>query len=796
MKSKMRFFQSAGAALLVLLLAVLFSGCGEHDRRLGRLIITSGADQLLLPGEKADPVIVQAVDRDGEVLAGLTIEISQAANSDLVLPDARLVTDAGGRVRLNGITTGKRTGDNLLLLTPKGHPDQAVAVRLINGVKLLSPPIEGRAGKALDEPVRLRITDGSGSGIADAELTLSGSAGLEFSPAHPATNADGVAELMLTLPDATGTAQLQLELPDGALDNMVRSIVIPVRSVNYLTLVVQILGGVAFFLFGMKLLSEGLTKLAGERLKGLLRFCAKNHLVALLTGTFVTAVIQSSCATTVMTIGFVNAGLLTLAQSIGIIFGANIGTTVTAQLISFSIGSVALPAIIIGVLMLFFAGDRLRGLGNAVLGFGLLFFGMNLMSSELKTISEFPSLIAVFRTFDCAPVGRVMPIGAVAGAIGIGLVATMVMQSSSAVSGIVIAMGAGGMINLYTGAALILGSHVGTTVTAQLAAISCNKPAKQTALAHTLFNVFGLLLITAMFYIPWGSTGIPSFFYLVNLLSGGDGLTDAAPNLPRHIANAHTLSSVITAIVLFPAIDLLAALCRRLIPQGEGKVHFKFLEPLLLDTPLLALDQTLAVFIRMLKKSWKMIDQSINDCFIPLDIDSKKNEKLRKREQNVDRYQEEIMEYLAQAMHRAMSERQSDRVPPLMHCTNDAERIADRAENIVHLAERMRDAGRKLSDEGVQELRDIYRELENQADLTVSMLENRSRADIDAVLALERKINRLAETFEDAHIQRVKNDRCAADTGIIYVELLAEITAISRHLSNVAERIPLICNLN
>ncbi|MBO7152989.1 MAG: Na/Pi cotransporter family protein, partial [Lentisphaeria bacterium] len=358
--------------------------------------------------------------------------------------------------------------------------------------------------------------------------------------------------------------------------------------------------------------------------------------------------------------------------------------------------------------------------------------------------------------------------------------------------GIVIALGAGGLINLYTAVALLFGSNIGTTITAQLAAIPGNKIAKQTALAHTLFNVLGVVIVTLTFWIPWGDTGIPIFFCAVNSLTDGNAFAEIPQNLPRHIANAHTLFNIVTAVVLFPLINVLAVICAKAIPVGEDKVRFTFLEPLLLETPGLALDQTVIALGRMMKKSWKMIDSAVNDCFIPLDVNSKETERIRKREQNIDRYQYEIMQYLSNVMRRRISPKQSERIPPLMHCTNDAERIGDRAENIIRIAERMKESNRKLSNDGVKEIHQIFSILKDQAKHTLNAIELPRTVTVEMVTESEKQVVRMAANFEDAHINRVREGKCDAETGILYVELLSELVAVSRHLTNVAERSVLI----
>ena len=787
-----RFFMP----VLFLTVAVLFSGCDESERpKLAKLIVTSGADQCVLPGDTcAKPVVIRAEDAEGFPLGGISIAASCAKDGELYFDKENLVTDPGGAVMLK-VTSGKITGDNYIVLTPKNHPSKAIRVRVVNGISISGGNQEGLAGENLENPLVIKVVDGKGQPKKDVVIYVKGSS--DTKGAKPAlesikTNAKGIAETAVKLPDTTGTSILRIEVAPGNTDNMLRTIETRALTLNVMALLINVFGGLAIFILGMWMLDKGLTKIAGEKLKTILRFCVKNKFVAVAAGAFVTAAIQSSSATTVMVIGFVNAGLMNLAQAIGVIFGANIGTTITAQMVSFKLDSLAMPAVIVGVTMLFIPWKRLTGWADAILGFGFLFYGMGMMSSDLKSIGTFPTFIDFFQTFDCGPVNGVIPFLPLIGTIIIGILVTVVVQSSSAVTGIVIALGAGGLINLYTAVALIFGSNIGTTITAQLAAIPGNKIAKQTALAHTLFNVIGVVIVTMTFWIPWGDTGIPIFFYAINSLTEGNAFAEIPQNLPRHIANAHTLFNIVTAVILFPLINVLAAFCAKVIPVGDDKVKFTFLEPLLLETPGIALDQTVQALSKMMKKAWKMIDSAVNDCFIPLDVNSKVTEKIRKREQNIDRYQYEIMQYLSDIMRRRISLRQSDRIPPLMHCTNDAERIGDRAENIIRIAERMKESDRKLSEEGVKELNQIFNILKDQARHTLSALEVPRAVTVEMVNEAEKSVVRMAANFEDAHITRVREGRCDAETGILYVELLSELVAISRHLSNVAERSILI----
>ena len=541
----------------------------------------------------------------------------------------------------------------------------------------------------------------------------------------------------------------------------------------------QVLGGLAIFIFGMKLMSDGLHQVAGEKMRSILRMFSANPLVAVASGAAVTCVIQSSSASTVMVVGFVNAGLLSLIQAMGLIFGANIGTTVTAQLVAFDITWIIMPSIIAGLLLGFVKKRTLADWSETVLGFGFLFLGMEFMSAELKTLAEHPAFAQAFQAFQCAPVNGVIPIGSLLGAIFVGAVATMIIQSSSACSGIVIALGASGLLDLYTAVALVMGSNIGTTVTAQLAALTANRVAKQAALAHTLFNLLGVVIITLSFLIPWG--GEPVFFALIRKLSLNG-------SLPRQIANAHTIFNVFTSLVLLPFIPLLAHVCEKVIPASSGKVRYQYLEPHLLDTPPIALTQTAYALRRMLQKAWKMIDCALN-------IYNRNDEKnqlmvkqLEKREADIDERQKNITDYLSLLMSKKLTKNEAGQIPLLLHCTNDVERIGDHTEIIQNIIGKLQADDLKFSIQAEKEYDQLHDKLAETAELSSEMLTRCTPQLMKKSVQLEAELKLMLDKFETEHISRINRGDCRPQVGILYLELLAEIRKISRHLFNINER--------
>ena len=543
--------------------------------------------------------------------------------------------------------------------------------------------------------------------------------------------------------------------------------------------VLTTLGGLAIFIFGMKMMSDGLHHVAGEKMRNILRVFSANRFVAVVSGALVTCVIQSSSASTVMVIGFINAGLLTLTQSIGLIFGANIGTTITAQLVAFKISWIIMPAIIIGLALSFIPRRNVAKWSETVLGFGFLFLGMELMSDALKGLSQYQAFKNAFRLFECAPAdgSSMIPFFALLGAIAVGLVATLIIQSSSACTGIIIALGASGLIDIYTAVALVLGSNIGTTVTAQLAAITANRVAKQAALAHTLFNVTGVLLIMLTFLIP--VKGQPVFFTIISDL-GGD--------LPRQIANAHTIFNVFTTLVLIFFIPIFAKVCEKLIPVKDTEVKYQKLEPHLLDTPPIALAQTAGTLRQMLNTAWET-----NNCAFRIYIDNDENNRnevkqLEEKEAEVDNFQKDITGYLSELMRRDLTAKEAEQIPLLLHCTNDAERIGDHTELIRAITEKLIGENLRFSPEAEREFRSLYGTLKDLALAAISLIEKSDFSCRNRAEQINERLNNMLNRSEAEHISRINNGECRPQVGILYLELLEEIRKISRHLENIVER--------
>jgi Na/Pi-cotransporter len=791
--------------------ALMLTGCDKKQRSsiVDRIKIVQGNNQCALPNQEYSKEIrieLQGKNQPGLLggkgnrnpVANAKILLKQIGRSDLIIPAKELTSDSGGGINFK-VKSGKTIGDHYLKIIPVGYEDKSVILRFINGIAISGGRQQTATGHLMENPIKVEIVDTAGKPVKGVPVYFSVGSTPErkskTSIKEPTAYTDeaGIAETNVKLGKKTGSYKINVEVADSKHDIHVRGISVTELGLNTTELIITVLGGLALFVFGMSLMSSGLQMVAGENMRRILQFFAKNRFIAAFAGLTVTAVIQSSSACTVMVIGFVNAGLINLTQAIGIIFGANIGTTVTAQMISFKLTKLAFPAIIIGLLLVIIKKNNIiKGWGETVLGFGLLFLGMTTMSSELKLIGSFPAFIKVFQKFDCSPVaGSAMPIMAIFGAIFIGAAVTVLVQSSSASMGIVLALAGTGLIDFYTAVPLILGTNIGTTVTAALASIAANRVAKQAAMAHFLFNIIGSGLMIWLFFIPYPGSNIPIFMYFVNNVTQGDVFASVPQNMVRHIAMAHTFFNIFNVLLLLPFVGLIAKLCQMIIPVNmDKKLKIEHLEPHLLATPSIALEQVICSIRYMVKESWKMVDTAVNQHFMPINTDMKGIQDLEKREDLMDELQSNITSYLVQLTQREITESQAQLVPLLMHCTNDAERIADHTENIIALTERLKKTKKDLSEQGRKELEEIWLVLKDQAQNVIAALDGTERDNITFALSDEKCINKMANDFENKHIKRLSKGNCDAVIGIIFIEMLSELERIGDHLSNIAERGP------
>jgi len=696
------------------------------------------------------------------------------------------LTDAGGNFECD-VRLGSTFGDQYLDIYCEDAPEIRKRLRFVSGVLVENGKQEVAAGSLLPNPIRVKLTDPQGKPMAGEPVyfTLAKQPGKKgkVTKSLVKTDTNGVAEVGLKTDDqATGVYEVRAEVANDKTGVFTRPFSVQAMALCTSGLLISIFGGLALFIFGMTLMSDGLQQVAGNRMKATLTYITRNRVTAILAGTVVTSLIQSSSATTVMTVGFVNAGLLSLQQAIGVVFGANIGTTITGQMVSFKLDGLALPAIIIGVVGILLARKATaQGAFRTILGFGLLFFGMGMMSHELKSASSFPSFVTFFQTFDCSPdASGNMPIGAVLGAIGIGTLTTMVVQSSSATIGLTIALVNSGLLNFWTAFPIVLGDNIGTTITAALAALNANRTAKQTAAAHSLFNILGTGVMVALFYVPYHGT--PCFLYLIDHLTPGAAFT--GENLGRHVANAHSLFNVCNVILLTTIIPQVAWLCEHLIPAKKSPTGAVRLETHLLNTPPLALVCATNALADMTEKAWTASLEALLGYKNgkPVSVES-----IKTVEDEVDNMQGEIMNYLVQLTRKELSEAQAQAIPVLMHCVNDAERISDLAYLIARRAAVQPASTAKFTDGAIDELRAIIEKASLIAKLTLESLRDGS-SSIKAVRVVMQDMKTMARQSIQGHVDRLQVGTCQPESGMVYVEVLAALENIVRHLENITER--------
>jgi phosphate:Na+ symporter len=542
-----------------------------------------------------------------------------------------------------------------------------------------------------------------------------------------------------------------------------------------------VVGGLGLFLFGMGLMSDGLKKVAGQKLKNILESMTKRAIVAFLVGAGVTALVQSSSATTVMVIGFINAGLLTLKQAINVIIGTNVGTTATAWLVSISgIGALkitiyALPAVGIGFLLSVLGKtQKTKSIGQIMLGLGILFLGLNFMKEAFSPLEKSTKVQEIFISLGDKPLLAILA----------GTVVTMLVQSSSASIAVIQLLAIGGAFGTNWQTALnvsipfVLGSNIGTTITAQIAALQANRNAKRAAWAHTIFNVLG----SAIAY-PFVHFGLFGAFVLL-VAPWQLGRNTIAPS----IAIAHTIFNVVTSSVFLPMSGVLAKIVWKLVPEkpSEALVRPVVLEKHLLETPVIALEQAEREIIRMAETAKRALTRAVEGI---LQDDRKKLASVMEIEDFVDSFQIEITSYLSALSQVQLSDEVSIRLPVLLHTINDLERVGDHAVNIVEIAQRKIDQKLSFSDSAMAEAEQLRTDIDQMFDNIIAALEHDDIQAAKSALTKEAKLNKMQIDFRRSHVDRMTNGICSAETGLIFIDLVDNIEKIGDHLTNIAQAI-------
>lgn len=795
----MRYRVVGNASLLLLLFAncAALSGCGDGSPVLepARINKVSGDDITgpcgQMPENRLKVRVLSARIRgllggkgNPHPLGGVRVrfEIIEAPKGALLEP-AEVETDAGG-VAATRVRLGDIPADHLIKAFLPDHLDvRPVFFRAASGVELLGAAQEAWAGAALENPVGVRLCDGAGKPLAGRLVTFHLVAGKKARLSHELVYTDEMGVAVIDFTAGPEAGKYILEIVATGLGGRYRPFQVEIVAMEGWGALLGVLGGLAVFILGLRMMSDGLQRVAGNRLRAIVGFLTRNRLMGMLTGLGVTALIQSSSATTVMLVGFVNAGLMRFAQTIAVDIGANIGTTVTAQIISFKLGALAFPAVAVGVVMEMLGRRKnVRFWGHVLIGFGLLFLGMGMMKSMLQTIADSRTVHNLFAVIDCTPkAGGGMPVGAVLLGIAFGTLLTMVVQSSSATIGLLMALAGAGFVNYWSAIPILLGDNIGTTVTAQLAALGANRAARRTAMAHTFVKVVGATYMTILLYVFLG--GRPVYLEIVDRLTIGDAFV--GENIERHIANAHTLFNIVNAAVLLPFTGLVAAVVEKVIPlAAEEREDVSYLEPHLLDAPSLAIRQVLNELVYMGQLGHK----SIRDAYAAVHSgDLSVVDDLERREEKIDRRQAAISDYVVQLSQLDLPVEVSRQLPHLLHANNDFERIGDHAENFMELAERKKEHSLTFSDEARRELDEYYEAMDQMFALVLAALEEFDAETVAKAIKKEEYLNATQKGLERAHFERLENGKCQPLAGVIFLDLVANIEKVGDHLTNIAE---------
>ncbi|MBN2802455.1 MAG: Na/Pi cotransporter family protein [Deltaproteobacteria bacterium] len=570
-------------------------------------------------------------------------------------------------------------------------------------------------------------------------------------------------------------------------------------EIDVFDMIVGIFGGLALFLYGMKVMSDGLQKVAGEKMRSVLSVMTSNRLAGVGTGFAVTSVIQSSSATTVMLVGFVNAGLLTLNQSIGVIMGANIGTTATAWLVSLfgfkvKISLMALPAIAIGFIPKFTGQKKLAEWGDVLIGFGILFIGLGFMKDAVSVLKNAPEVelwIANYCTANTL-LSRFIP-------LLIGMLFTFVVQSSSAAMAVTMTMAAQGVIDIPTACALALGQNIGTTITANLAAIGTSAAAKQAAMAHFLFNFLGSIW-PIVFFMPFLSlidiiypVASSIDFATIQKISDPEKLAAAtkaaAFPITVHLAIFHSLFNIVNTLLFLPFTNQLAWLSTKLVASGSQKeeTHLRFIDPKVIESPPMALHAARAELKSMLQEVEEMFKQVLYLVSHPNDKKGKVAKDILKREKRVDMLEKEILEYLVSVTQLELSMDQSHEVGGIQQCVSDVERMGDHCESLLYLAQKRYEKKLPISEEAMKDILEIGHEVESFITMLVNHIFDASGNLMKQSITYEDNINRLRKHIRKGHIKRLNAQTCTVQQGLIFIDMLTSFEKMGDHAFNVAE---------
>ncbi len=543
------------------------------------------------------------------------------------------------------------------------------------------------------------------------------------------------------------------------------------KTMEYVNIIIPFAGGLGMFIYGMQIMAQGLENAAGNRMKSLLEILTRNKLMGVFLGAAITAVIQSSSATTVMVVGFVNAGLMNLSQAMGVIMGANIGTTVTGWLVSsvewaefLSPSKLAPVAVIAGVIVMLTGKRRsAKDISSIIIGFGLLFIGITAMSDAVEPLREYEGFVNMFVVLGQSPL-----LGILAGAV-----VTAIIQSSSASVGILQSLAAAGLVPFSAAIYIIMGQNIGTCVTAILSGLGAKKNAKTAALMHLLFNIIGTLIFSAAVIV---------YFEFMNPQAGVGAITQT------QISMVHTVFNVGTTVLLFPASGLIIKLAKKIgnVREDEQDQAKVLLDERLLETPGIALQSTVNEALRMGDLVMETMEIARNILFTR---DQDAIDRLKDDEDTVDKLCAGITEYAVKLSTMQISEKEHEMVARLLQILSDMERVSDYCENISEYAETMLEKKITFSDIAKTHMEEIMSETIDSYRYAMEAFRENSQEMALKVIEKETKIDELEIRLRTKHIARLADNQCNTEAGIVFLDALVGLERISDHARNIAEEV-------
>ena len=551
-------------------------------------------------------------------------------------------------------------------------------------------------------------------------------------------------------------------------------------SITDIEMLFRFVGGLGMFLYGMHIMADGLQKSAGGKMKQLLGVLTSHRILGVLVGALVTAVIQSSSATTVMVVGFVNAGIINLTQAVGVIMGANIGTTITAWVVSMSEwGKMLKPEffapLLIGFgafILLFSKKEKKRQVGEILVGFGVLFIGLSFMSGAITPYRDAPIFATAFRVLGKNPILGILT----------GAVVTAIIQSSSASVGILQTLALNGVVSWNSAIYITLGQNIGTCVTALLSSAGANRTAKRAAVIHLLFNVLGALIFGVLMFVVF--TMNPAF--------ASGKVTSVG------ISIFHTIFNITNTLVLFPFAKILVELSGKIIREKEPELSAAelsqdpdmdvferpHLDRRILGSTSFAIQSVAEQVLRMGELAREHMDLAMDSVF---EVSEEKIQQAARMERTMDMFEKDLTEYLVYLSHESLTESEIQQVSHLLFTVSDFERIGDHCDNIAELAESLVKEERQLSADAVEDLKDILDVVVKAVDTAIESRRKESIIDARRVYMLEDDVDSMEEELRHSHMERLSKGLCSADTGIVFLDILSNLERISDHAVNIAE---------